>query len=161
LIRDAIHEVDPDQPLQSLTTLEDFVAKTTADPRFRAQVLVVFAALAVLLSAIGIYGVLACAVAERRHEIGIRMALGATSRSITRMILGRSATLALFGVVIGAVGAVAITRVLENFLFEVKATDPLTFGFVALLIALVALGAGLLPARRASAVDPATALRCE
>jgi len=160
-IRKALQEVDPDQPVQSIETMEAVVARTTAESRFQARLIGAFSIIAVLLSAIGIYGVLACSIAERTHEIGIRMAIGATKGGIVRMVLRRTLLLAGAGVAIGTAGAVAVTRVLENFLFEVSPTDPATYTVVAIVLVTVALVAGLLPARRASKTDPLVALRYE
>jgi len=120
-----------------------------------------FSIMALLLSVIGIYAVLAYSIAERTQEIGIRMAIGATGGSIAAMVLRRTLLLTGTGVALGTAGALAVTRVLENFLFEVRPTDPVTFGAVSALLVAVALLAGLLPARRASTVDPLVALRYE
>jgi predicted permease len=158
-MRGVLQQVDKDQPVQSIATMTDVIATTTAEPLFQVRLISVFSMLALLLSAIGIYGVLAYSVTERTHEIGIRMALGAGKSDITRMVLRRSLTLVAAGVALGLAGAVAVTRVLAAFLFNVKPTDPATFGMVATLLAAVALLAGLLPARRAARVDPLVALR--
>ncbi len=160
-IRGIIQGVDADQPVQSIATMGDVIAGTTAEPRFRTRLIGAFSIMAVLLSAIGIYGVLACSIAERTHEIGIRMAIGASKGSIVRMVLHRTLLLVATGVALGTAGALAVTRVLENFLFEVRPADPATYVAVATLLGAVALFAGLLPARRASTVDPLVALRYE
>jgi putative ABC transport system permease protein len=156
-----LHEVDKDQPAQSISSMADIIATTTAEPWFQTRLISIFSMLALLLSAIGIYGVLAYSVTERTHEIAIRMALGAEKSDITRMVLHRSLLLVTAGVALGIAGALAVTRVLARFLFEVKPTDPATLVMVATLLAAVALMAGLLPARRATHVDPMVALRCE
>ena len=158
-MRGVLLEVDRNQPAQSITTMTDLVATTTAEPQFQTRLIAIFSMLALLLAAIGMYGVLACAVAERTREIGIRMALGAEKSDITRMILRRSLLLVTVGVALGVAGALAVTRVLAKFLFEVKPTDLPTFLGVAALLVAVALFAGLLPARRATRVDPVVALR--
>lgn len=160
-MRGVLREVDRNQPPQSITTMTDLVATTTAEPQFQTRLIAIFSMLALLLAAIGVYGVLACAVAERTREIGIRMALGAEKSDITRMILRRSLLLVTVGVALGVGGALAVTRVLARFLFEVKPTDPPTFFVVAALLVAVALLAGLLPAQRATRVDPLVALRWE
>lgn len=160
-MRGALREVDRNQPPQSITAMTDLVATTTAEPQFQTRLIAIFSMLALLLAAIGVYGVLACAVAERTREIGIRMALGAEKSDITRMILRRSLLLATVGVALGLVGALAVTRVLAKFLFEVKPTDLPTFLVVTALLVAVALLAGWLPARRATRVDPLIALRWE
>jgi putative ABC transport system permease protein len=141
--------------------MADFINANTAEPRFQARLLGAFSLLALILSAVGIYGVLAYAVTQRTHEIGVRMALGAESADVLSMVLGRTLILAGAGIAIGAAGALAVTRALATFLFEVKPTDPATFMAVAALLAGVALLAGLIPARRAANVDPMVALRYE
>jgi putative ABC transport system permease protein len=158
-LRAALREIDPDLPAQSIATMQDVIAGTTAEPRFQSRLLGAFAVLAVLLAAIGIYGVLACSVAERRREIGIRMALGAGERDVVRMVLRRTMLLAGIGVVLGTAGALVLTRLLEKFLYEIRPTDPITFVTVAAILLGVAVIAGLLPARRASSVDPMATLR--
>ena len=160
-IREVLQGIDPDQAVQSIATMEDVIARTTAEPRFRTQLLLTFSILALLLSAIGIYGVLACSVSERTHEMGIRMVLGADPADVVRMVLRRTLALAAIGVPLGVAGALALTRVLEKFLFEVEPTDPGTFVAVAALLVSVTFVAGLVPAMRASSVDPLVALRYE
>jgi putative ABC transport system permease protein len=160
-MRGVLQHADRNQPAQSITAMTDLVATTTAEPQFQTRLIAIFSLLALLLAAIRVYGVLACAVAERTREIGIRMALGAEKSDITRMVLRRSLLLVTAGVSVGIAGALAVTRVLARFLFDVKPTDVPTFLAVAALLAAVALLAGLLPARRATRVDPLIALRWE
>jgi predicted permease len=160
-MRGVLQEVDKNQPAQSIAAMTDLVATTTAEPQFQTRLITIFSMLALLLAAIGVYGVLACAVAERTREIGIRMALGAEKSDITRMVLKRTLLLVTVGVALGVAGALAVTRVLAKFLFEVKPTDPVTFFIVASLLASVGVLASLLPARRATKVDPVVALRYE
>ncbi|HEY2017222.1 MAG TPA: ABC transporter permease [Bryobacteraceae bacterium] len=160
-MRGVLREVDRNQPAQSIATMTEVVAKTTAQPQFQTRLIAIFSMLALLLAAIGVYGVLACAAAERTREIGIRMALGAGKSDITRMILRRSLILVTVGVALGVAGALAVTRVLAKFLFEVKPTDLPTFLLVAALLVAVALLAGWLPSQRATRVDPLIALRWE
>jgi putative ABC transport system permease protein len=141
--------------------MDEIVSAETQEPLFQTRLLGVFSMLALLLAAVGIYGVLAYAVTERRHEFGIRMALGAQARDVMSGVMRGTLGLTLPGIVIGAAGAVVVTRVLDRFLFTVTARDPLTFVTVAILLAATAAVAGWLPARRAAHVDPATALRSE
>ncbi len=159
-MRGVLQEVDRSVPV-SIASMADLLSINTAEPLFQARLILIFSTLALLLSAIGIYGVLAYSITERTREIGIRMALGAEKSDITQMILKRSLLLAAAGVVSGVAGALAVTRVLEKFLFDVKPTDPVTFIVVVAVLVAVALLAGLLPARRATKVDPLVALRCE
>lgn len=156
-----LRDSDRNLPALSIQTMEEAVADSTAEPRFQTRLLAAFSFLALLLAAVGIYGVLACSVAERTHEIGIRMALGASRGDVVGMVLRSTLGLAALGVVLGIGGALLVTRVLEKLLFGVKPTDPLTFVSVAVLFIGVALFAGLLPARRAAQVYPLVALRYE
>ena len=160
-MRAVLHDVDRDQPVMSMSTMQEAIAASTAEPGFQARLLGAFSILALMLAVIGIYGVLAYSVTQRTHEIGIRMALGAERTDVLAMVLRRTLVLAAAGVALGTAGALAVTRVLEKFLFEVKPNDPATFAAVAGLLALVALAAGLAPARRATKVDPMVALRYE
>ena len=137
------------------------VGRLEAGPRFNAALLGIFAAIGILLAAIGTYGVLAFLVAQRTREIGIRMALGAHPRDVMKLILAQGTKLALAGLIIGIASAFALTRLMTSLLFEVKATDPANFAAVAILLLLVALLACYIPARRAMKVDPMVALRYE
>jgi predicted permease len=160
-IRKAIQEVDGDQPVSNLRTLEQDITRSVAASRQTFTLLGLFAVVALGLAALGLYGVLAHAVALRRHEIGIRMALGAQRSDVLRLVLRHGLGLSLLGVAIGLAGAFALTRVLRNHLYEVGPLDPITFAAVALLLVMVALLACLIPARRAAKVDSMEALRCE
>jgi putative ABC transport system permease protein len=160
-IRNEVWTVDKDVPLADIQPLAQVVSESISRPRATMLLLAVFAGVAMLLGSIGIYGVVAYAVAQRTQEIGIRMALGASSRDVLRMEIGQGMRLILTGMVLGIGGALAATRALESLLFGVSATDALTFAVVALLLALVALLACWIPARRAARVDPMVALRYE
>ncbi len=156
-----IHKIDPNLPVIHVTTLDGLLSSTVAPRRFSTVLLGIFAVLALLLAAVGIYGVMSYVVSLRINEIGIRMALGAQPRDIWRLVIGRGAKLALAGVAIGLIGALALTRLLSSLLFEVRASDPVTFGAVALLLTAVALLACYFPARSAMRADPMIALRYE
>jgi predicted permease len=160
-VRAVIHKVDQDLPTQSVTAMETIIADTMTEPQSQARLLGIFSAMALLLASIGIYGVLACSVAERTHEIGIRMAMGAEEKDVLWMVLRRALVLAAGGVLIGTLAALAVTRVLTKFLFEVKATDPFTFVAVTGILVMVALVSAWIPARRAVRVHPLVALRHE
>jgi putative ABC transport system permease protein len=160
-VRDAIHRADPNLPVTKISTLDTLVSDSLSPRRFSAVLIGVFAALALLLSGAGVYGVMSYAVEQRTREIGVRMALGAQPLTILGLIVGRGARLALAGIVVGAAGALALTRLLASLLYGVRPTDPLTFAGVAFLLAFVALLACYIPARRAMRVDPMIALRYE
>jgi putative ABC transport system permease protein len=160
-VRREIKALDPELSLANVKPLEQLVYESVAEPRYRTTLLGLFAAVALLLAAIGLYGVLAYAVTNRTHEIGIRMALGAQARDVLRLVIGHGIKLALIGVVLGLGAALALTQLMKTLLFDVSPNDPLTFVVIALLLILVALVACWIPARRATKVDPMIALRCE
>ncbi len=160
-VRNEVRALDAELPLFEVKTAEEHLANSIAQPRFTALLLALFASVALLLVAVGLYGVLAYHVAQRTREIGIRMALGAQPVEVVRLVLKRGLGLALAGVGLGVITSLALTRVLTKFLFEVSATDPLTFGLIAILLLGVALLACWIPARRATKVDPLVALRYE
>jgi len=160
-IRQKVHELDVQLPLSNISTMEQWVSNTAAQPRLNAQLLAVFAGVALLIAAIGIYGVLAFSVNQRTREIGLRMALGAQPEGVLRLVVGEGMFVALGGVGIGLVAAAALSRTLASLLFEVPERDPATFAGVAVMLLLVALVACVMPARRASRVDPLIALREE
>jgi ABC-type antimicrobial peptide transport system permease subunit len=139
--------------------LEELMSQSVAQPRFRTVLLTTFAGLALLLAAIGIYGVIAYSVAQRSNEIGVRMALGARRGDVLRMVIGQGFALTATGLVVGGIAALALTRVLSDLLFAVRPTDPLTFLAMTALLLIVALGACVHPAWRATRVDPIVALR--
>lgn len=160
-VREIVASLDKNVPVFGVQTLDDSLAFQVASQRFNMALLAGFAALALLLSAIGIYGVMAYAVGQRTHEIGIRLALGAVPGNVLRMILLQGAKLAVLGVVLGLSAGIALTRLLTTMLFQVKPTDPLTFAAGALILFAAALAACWIPARRATKVSPLVALRYE
>jgi putative ABC transport system permease protein len=160
-VRDGIWAVDKDQPVYNVKTMEQLVAASVAQRRFVMMLLGSFAVIAMFLAAVGIYGVMSYTVTQRTHEIGIRMALGAQGADVLKLIVGQGMRLALFGIALGLIGAVATTRIISSLLYGVTATDPLTFACVAALLCGAALLACYIPARRAMRVDPMTALRYE
>jgi putative ABC transport system permease protein len=139
--------------------MTEVMSAATAEPAFQARLLAIFASLALILAAVGIYGVVAYAVAQRTQEIGVRMALGAQPGAVVWMVLGRTLLLSAAGVALGACGALAATRILASLLFEITPTDPATYSAVASIILLVALAAAVVPASRAARIDPVVALR--
>jgi predicted permease len=160
-MRDAIRAVDPSQPIFDLKAMDDRVSDSLGARRFSVTLLGVFAALAMLLAAIGIYGVVSYSVAQRTQEIGIRLALGAERRSVFRMVLGQALRLAAAGVVAGVAAAAVLARLVSSQLFQTSEFDPVTFAAVAGILVAVALAASYIPARRATRVDPLVALRYE
>jgi predicted permease len=160
-VRHAVTEVDKSASVSDINTMEQVVAESVTQPRFNLFLLGLFACVALMLSAAGIYGVTAYSVTQRTHEFGIRMALGAQVRDVLKMILGQGMALIAIGITLGLVGSFALTRLMKKLLFGVSATDPFTLIAITLLLALVALLACYIPARRATKVDPLTALRYE
>jgi putative ABC transport system permease protein len=160
-VRDAIAEIDRTQPIYDLQTLDQLVAKSLDQRRFTLTLMLLFGVIALVLSAIGIYGVMAFAVTQRTQEIGIRMALGASAIDVLKMVVGSGMFLAVIGVAVGLVGAFALTRLMASLLFGVSPTDLMTFALVTGGLLMVALLACYIPARRATKVDPLVALRYE
>jgi predicted permease len=160
-VRGEIAALNKDQAVFNVRTMDQIVAQSVAPRRFSMMLLAVFAVVALALASIGIYGMMSYAVAQRTREIGLRMTLGAQTGNVLRLVIGHGMKLALAGVAVGVVASLALTRTMKNLLFGISATDPLTFAGIALLLALVALLACWIPARRATKVDPLVALRYE
>jgi putative ABC transport system permease protein len=160
-VRRAILSINPNQTISPAISVEQALYEQVAEPRLYALLLGIFAAAATLLAAVGIYGVMSYTVTERTHEIGIRLALGAQTKDVLKLVVGQGLALALIGAVIGLAAAFALTRLIESLLFDVSATDPMTFAVVALGLIGVTLLACYVPARRATKVDPLVALRWE
>jgi ABC-type antimicrobial peptide transport system permease subunit len=161
LIRAAVHGVDPDLPIENVRTLDEIRVRFLARPRLTATLLTVFAGLALLVTIAGITGVIATSVSQRTQEFGIRMALGASQPSVLRMVLGQGIVLVGIGLAIGIGAALALSRVLQTYLYRTAPTDPLTFAAVAVAFLAAGLLACIGPAWRATTVDPMTALRAE
>jgi ABC-type antimicrobial peptide transport system permease subunit len=160
-VREQIRALDANLPVSDVKTFRDQLDLSLFPARVAAWTLGGFGALALLLAAIGVYGVVSYSVAQRTREIGVRMALGAKEKDVLRLVLGQGAWVIVVGLVVGLLLAFAATRVVAGFLYGVGATDPLTFAGVPLVLGIVALGASYLPARRATKVDPNEALRAE
>jgi predicted permease len=160
-IRAEVRRASPDLPIESTVTMDEALAASVAQPRFRMVLLALFATAATLIATCGLYGLMAYAVTQRRREIGVRMALGADRRDVLRLVLTRALRIVVAGLLVGLAGAAGVTRVLQTFLFEVTPTDPIAFTIVTLLLMAVGLIAAWLPARRATRVDPCAALRAE
>ena len=160
-VQNAVWSVNRDIPLANLRTMQDVIANSVLRRKFTMLLLAIFATLAMLLAAVGLYGVMSYTVSQRTHEIGIRMALGAQKTDVLKLVVGQGMALVMLGVILGIVAAVALTRLMSGLLFGVSATDPAVFGMIAVLLAGVALLANYVPARRAAKVDPMVALRYE
>lgn len=160
-LRSAVHELDPNQPLVNFRTMQENIATSVSDPRFRTTLLGIFAGSALLLAVIGLYGLMAYSVAQRTSEIGIGLALGAQPGDVMKMVVGDGLKLVLIGVGLGLAGSFALSQLLTRFLYGVVPTDPETFTTVSLILIMVALAACYVPARRAMNVDPLLALRHE
>ena len=160
-VRRAVRAVNPDAPVFRVRTMEDVISASTAAGRFNTILMTVFAVVALLMAAIGLYGVMSYSVTQRTHEIGVRMALGAQKRDVSRLVVGQGMILTLAGVVLGLGAAYALTRFMATLLFGISPTDPVTFAVIALLLTVIAFVACYLPARRATKVDPMIALRYE
>jgi putative ABC transport system permease protein len=160
-VRNELRQMDPELPMAAISTMDQLLADSISRSRFTMLLLGIFACIALVLASVGIYGVIAYSVTQRTQEFGIRMALGANRRDVFRLVLGQGTRLALLGIGIGIIAALVVTRLMAKLLYGISATDPLTFAAVALLLALVALAACYIPARRATRVDPIIALRYE
>ena len=160
-VRGEIAKIDKDLAISKVLPMTSYLDRAMAATRFTMVLAAIFGGLALLLAAVGIYGVVACSVNQRTREMGIRMALGATPAQVLSMVLGQGLRLVLIGLALGIAGAMALTRLMSGLLFGVEPTDPLTFATVALVLVTVVLVACLLPARRAAVTDPIVALRYE
>ena len=160
-VRNVLHEMDPELPLYEIKTMDDYLALSVGRQRFQTILLGCFAGIALLLTAVGLYGVMAYSVAQRTREIGIRMALGATEEEVQKMVLSAGAKMAGIGLGVGIVSALVLTRFMQSMLYEMKSHDPITFVGVCVVLGAVAMLASYIPARRATKVDPVVALRYE
>jgi len=160
-VRGAMQEIDKDLPLYDIKTVDEVISESVAPRRLNMLLLAIFAGLALVLAAVGIYGVISYSVSQRTREIGIRMALGASHSGVLRLVVGEGMILAVIGVAIGLVASFFLTRLMSTLLFGVSTTDPLTFVAISLLLTGVSIVASLIPARRAIRVDPMVALRYE
>jgi putative ABC transport system permease protein len=154
-----LREADPNLALETVASMSDILGRTTAEPRFQSRMLLTFSLAALLLAMIGVYGVLSYNLSQRQQEIGVRIALGATPGEIARMVMRGTTILVVPGIIVGLGASLALTRVLGRFLFQISATDPTTFAFVVGVLAVVALAAAAIPARRASRIDPSVLTR--
>ena len=160
-LRQKVRELDPDLPMANIRTMEDWVSNSAAQPRLNARLLTLFAAIALVIAAIGIYAVLAYSVTQRTQEIGLRIALGAQPGRVLRLVVGEGMKVGLIGIGVGLVGAAVAAKALSTLVYGVPVRDPATFAGVALALVTIALAACFIPARRAAKVDPMVALRYE
>jgi putative ABC transport system permease protein len=160
-VRNQVWNLDRDQPVAEIATMEQITSDSISQPRLEAMLLAAFAILALVLASVGIYGLISYSVAQRTQEIGVRMALGASTKQVFQMVLAQGLRLTVTGLVIGLVAAFALTRLMANLLFGVKSTDPSVFAMISLLLMTIAAIASLIPARRAMKIDPMTAMRYE
>jgi putative ABC transport system permease protein len=160
-VRQEVVAMDPSLPLPDVRTMADHVSDADSDQKAIAALMSLFGFLALVLASVGVYALMSYAVSQRTHEIGIRMALGAERQDVLKLIIGHALLLALAGIAIGLIAALALTREISSMLYAVSSTDPLTFGFASVLLAAVALSASFFPARRAMRANPMVALREE
>jgi putative ABC transport system permease protein len=160
-VRESIASLDRAVPVTAVQTMDDVVAGANARPRFTLVLLATFAGVALVLAAVGIYGVISYAVSRRTHEIGVRMALGATPRSVVRLIVGQGMRVVAVGVAVGLAGALLVTRLMTNVVYGIRVTDPVTYAAVSVLLVVVALVASYVPARRATRIDPLASMRTD
>jgi putative ABC transport system permease protein len=160
-LRNVVNTIDPELPLSDIGTMDLFARNSIARERLSASLMGALAVLALALAVLGIYGIMSYSVALRRQEMGVRLALGAAPRDLYRLVLGRGVTLTLIGLLTGIAGALAASKALQSLLYETSTFDPMAFGGMATILALSAVVACLLPARRAAAADPLLALRSE
>ena len=160
-IREIMKEIDRSQPLYDVRTMNDVLSESISRPRFNSQLISLLTAIALILTVVGIYGIISYSVSHRTHEIGIRLALGALPIDILRMVIAHGLKIALLGIAIGLAAALMLTRLIRSLLYQVSATDPLTFIAMPMVIAVVAIAACYIPARRATRIDPMISLRYE
>jgi ABC-type antimicrobial peptide transport system permease subunit len=157
-VRSVLQDIDPGQPLVNVRTMQAAMAQTVSQPRFQMTLLMVFASVAVALAAVGVYGVMAYTVSQRIPEIGVRMAVGASPNQVITMVVWQGAQLALVGMVLGMIAAALAAGAMQSLLFDVRGRDPLTFALAPLILAVAALLASYIPARRAARISPLAAL---
>jgi putative ABC transport system permease protein len=160
-VRAAVRSLDPELPIDDVQTVQQVLERVTGQPRFRAMLVSAFATVALLLAAVGLYGLISFTVAQRVPEIGVRLALGATPSQVLRLVVGQGLRLSALGIAVGLAGAASVARVLQGLLFSISATDPAIYAGLALLLLSIAALACYIPARRAMRIDPMTALRAE
>jgi putative ABC transport system permease protein len=160
-VKSAVSQIDPDLPIGDVKTMEQIIEESTGEPRFRSFLIASFALLALMLAGVGVYGLISFTVVQRVPEIGVRLALGASPRQVFAQVIGQGLRLALFGVAIGVITALAATALIRGLLFQTSATDPMVYSVLAVLLLAIATLACFVPARRAMRVDPIAALRSE